>query len=247
MVQLVPLLSKVQHLWLTLLVCLLLSPLLGGCVDYDLSVRFDSQTHGSLTQTLHLNDRFLALNEAGADRIFQQLTTRAKALSGKTHRLDKDMLQIVLPFHNGAQLVEQFNTFYGGNDEADGGGLSLPGAPSMSAHLALQQNNYIFVLRNRLTYDFQIQPVDQIVESPLSDLSWLNLDFHLTTPWGLIAASPPAEVAATDHTARWHLAANQPQHIEADFWVPSPIGIGAGAIALVCLLGYYIKYRGTAV
>lgn len=244
MVQLVPL-PKVRRFWLTLLTCLLLSPLLGGCVDYDLGIRFDSQTHGSLTQTLHLNDRLLALNEAGADELFRQLTTKAEALSGKTRQLDKDTLQVILPFHNGAQLVERFNTFYGGDEGANGGLSSLPGAPSIRAHLALQQSNYIFALRNRLTYDLQIQPADQIAARDL--IGWLNLDFYLTTPWGLTAASPPVEVAATEQTARWHLAADQPQHIEAAFWVPSPIGMGAGAIALVCLLGYYIKYRGTAV
>lgn len=244
MVQLTPLLRKVRRLWLTLLAYLLLCLLLGGCVDYDLGIRFDSQTHGSLSQTLHLNDRLLTLNETGADDLFQQLTASAEALSGKARKLDEDTLQIVLPFHNGAQLVEQFNAFYGGDE----GGLSrLPGSPDISAHLGLQQNNYIFALRNHLTYDLQVKRADQPRDSTLSDLSWLSLDFHLTTPWGLTAAFPPVAATATKHTATWHLAANQPQHVEAIFWVPSPIGIGAGAIALVCLLGYYLKYRGTAV
>ena len=237
---------QIKRLCLTVLACLLLCPLLGGCVDSDLGIRFDSQTHGSLTQTLHLNDRFLALNRAGADELFRRLTAKAEALSGKTRQLDKDTLQITLPFHNGAQLVERFNTFYGG--EEDGVGLSsLPGAPSIRAHLALQQSNYIFALRNHLTYDLAIQQTGQIADPALSDLIGLNLDFHLTTPWGLVAASPPAAGETTGRTARWHLAISQPQHIEASFWIPSPIGIGAGAIALVCLLGYYIKYRGTAV
>ncbi|MGC1309029.1 MAG: DUF3153 domain-containing protein [Phormidesmis sp.] len=75
----------------------------------------------------------------------------------------------------------------------------------------------------------------------------MNLNFHLTTPWGLIDPKPlnnptePPNVQA--HTATWHLAANEPHHIEATFWVPSLIGIGAGAIALLCTLGYTLKYK----
>ncbi len=243
MVQLTPPVRAVRRRWLTLLACLLLCPLLGGCVDYDLGIRFDSQTQGSLSQTLHLNDPLLTLNETGADELFQQFTVSAKALSGKVSKLDENTLQIVLPFHNGAQLVERFNAFYGG----DKGGVHLPGLPGISARLGLRQNNYIFALRNHLTYDLQVERADQPGDSTLSDMSWLNLDFHLTTPWGLTAAAGPVAISVTDHTVTWHLAANQPQHIEATFWVPSPIGIGAGAIALICLLGYYIKYRGTAV
>ncbi len=252
--------------YLTVL-CLLLCTLLSGCVDYDLGIRFDSQTHGTLTQTVHLSDRLLTLSDTGTRQIFQQFTAKAEALSGQIRQLDEDTLQITLPFYSGAQLVERFNALYSG-DFYDGDSslsdlstslLTLPGAPTVSAHLDLQQRNYIFALRNHLTYDLQIAPTQtlpvssqrRVGEATLREpRSWLTLDFHLTTPWGLTSTDFSSTAPSTTpppstqgHSATWHLEAERPQHIEATFWVPSPIGIGGGAIALFCLLGYTLRYK----
>ncbi|MGB7250087.1 MAG: DUF3153 domain-containing protein [Phormidesmis sp.] len=246
---------------------LLLCPLLGGCVDYALDIRFDSQTHGQITQILHLSDRLLTLDDTVSETLFQAIAAKANALSGKATRLNADTLKVTLPFNNGAQLVERFNAFYnsanynsaemtdaisvGNGDDSLFG--RLPGAPNVSSHLDLQQRNYLFALRNRLTYRLQLdERAARAADTRLNDLSWLNLDFSLTTPWNLRAAAPTAQAAAlspvsqpfiSGHTATWHLAANQPQVIEAIFWVPSPIGLGAGAIALFCSLGYLVKYK----
>ena len=235
-------------------ICLLLCTLLSGCVDYDLGIRFDSQTHGTLTQTVHLSDRLLTLSDASTRQIFQQFTDQAQALSGQARQIDADTLAIALPFYSGAQLVERFNAFYsrsGHPTDLSTHLLDLPGAPSVSAHLDLQQRNYIFALRNHLTYDLQIDDAKILPVSsqwpagkatPQESRRWLTLAFHLTTPWGLTPTySPPDSIQG--RTATWHLAANQPQHIEAIFWIPSPIGIGGGAIALFCLLGYSLKHK----
>lgn len=209
------------------ILCLLLCPLLTGCVDYDLSIRFDSQTHGVITQTIHLSDRLLAFTEGDHIPAFDQLSTRAKALSGKTRRIDEDTLQLTIPFYNGADLVEKFNTFYSSERS------NLPGTPDIHAHLALMQRNYFFALKNTLVYDLQIDPAKTLgIDQGLNDISWLNLNFHLETPW-----EPVGE------PADWHLDTDQPQHIEKTFWIPSPIGIGAGVITILCGLGYVLKHR----
>lgn len=244
--------------------------MLSGCVDYDLGITFDSQTHGTITQALHVSDRLLALNE-GALPTFDTFSERAKQLSGKVQRLDDDTLQITLPFNNGAQLVERFNAFYDDLPEPDGilvrnpaesGLLSdLPGAPNVRSHLTLQQDNFILVLRNHLTYDLQIDPTEAIANGQgFNDIDWLTFNFSLQTPWGEIEA-PNVEKktnveknieasAARDQPddiektrATWYLAADRPHHIEAVFWVPSPIGIGGCAIALLCLFGYLVKHK----
>lgn len=234
-------------------ICLLLCTLLSGCVDYDLGIRFDSQTHGTLTQTVHLSDRLLTLSDTSPRQIFQQFTDQAQALFVQARQIDAETLAVTLPFYSGAQLVERFNAFYGSDDSPTFSTrlLDLPGAPTVSAHLDLQQRNYIFALRNHLTYNLQIDDADTLSVSSRwrvgkatsrESRRWLNLDFHLTTPWGLtLADSPPDSIKS--HTATWHLAADQPQHIEATFWVPSPIGIGGGVIALFCLLGYLLRHK----
>jgi hypothetical protein len=229
-----------------LLIAAIASLLLTSCVDSDLSIRFDSPTHGQLTQTIHLSDRLSAPTE----QLFKRLTDQAKALSGRARQIDDNTLQVFLPFSSSEQLVERFNAFYDGapSSNSDPLGLALySGTPPVSAHLALQQTNYLFALRNHLTYDLQIasQPAHSASDqasSKLNDLSWLNLDFHLSTPWGVTLSNPPPKTVQ-NQTVSWHLSADRPQHIEATFWLPSPIGIGAGAIALFCLLGYLVKYR----
>ncbi len=235
-------------------ICLLLCTLLSGCVDYDLGIRFDSQTHGTLTQTVHLSDRLLTLSDTSAQQIFQQFTAQAQALSGQAHQIDAETLAVTLPFYSGAQLVERFNAFYSRDDSPTNFStrlLDLPGTPTVSAHLDLQQRNYVFALRNHLTYDLQIDSAETLSANsrwrvgkatPRESRSWLNLDFHLTTPWGLTPTDPPPG-SVQSHTATWHLEPNQPQHIEATFWIPSPIGIGGGAIALLCLVGYVVRYK----
>jgi len=218
----------------TVACCLMLCPLLFGCVDYDLSIRFDSQTHGEITQTIHLSDRLLALNET---EVFDSFATRAKALSGKARRLDTDTLKITIPFSNGAQLVERFNAFYSHDDSSFALLSELTGAPDIDAHLALTQQNFFFALRNTLTYDLSLDRVNMLnIGRGLNDLSWLNLDFHLITPWGLV---DDADLTRAD----WHLSPDQPHRIQATFWVPSPIGIGAGIIAILCTLGYLLKHK----
>ncbi|NJM84994.1 MAG: DUF3153 domain-containing protein [Leptolyngbyaceae cyanobacterium RM2_2_21] len=39
------------------------------------------------------------------------------------------------------------------------------------------------------------------------------------------------------------LQLGQLNHMEAVFWVPSPIGLGAAAIAVLMVLGWLIRYR----
>lgn len=230
-----------KRLCRTLCVSLLLCPLLGGCVDYDLGIRFDSQTQGYLTQTLHVSDRILPLGNTDRDAFFQQIISQTQALSGSANRLDDTTLNVTLPFSNGEQLVERFNRQANLLS-------SLPGAPVVNTHLALQQNNYLFALRNHLTYSLNIDEFEAFAASDtFNDFSWLTLTFHLTTPWGVTSTGPSAPTSPAPtiegHTATWHLAANQPQQIEAVFWIPSPIGIGAGAIALFCILGERLKYQ----
>lgn len=269
--------------WLTLAACVLLAPLLSGCVDYSIGIQFNHQSQGTLTQTLQFSEPLLALNRESAEPIFQAFAQSAKALSGKVRRPSENSLQITLPFNNAAQLLHQFNAFYSGEQTGDRDALSqqasllssLPGAPIVSARLGLAQRNFVFALRNRLTYDLvigapsgqsdallqrqtdplQLDPLQpdplqpdstQTNRQPVFNNGWLKLSFQLTTPWRLSRASDSAltqDPPQGGHTTSWQLALDESQHIEAVFWVLNPVGIGAGAIALLCTLGYRIKYK----
>lgn len=212
--------------------------LLSGCVDYDIGIRFDSQNHGTLVQTLHVSDRLLTLSPTSSDQWLDRFAARARQLSGTTHRLDRDTLQVRLPFANGAELVDRFNTLFS-PDEA---GLfnELPGSGRIVSWLELSQANRLVAQHNHLTYDLDLSALSTAAD-PM--LGLIKLDFAITAPWGVRPIASVGTAAWQQGAAtHWPLSLDQPNHIEADFWVPSPIGIGALVIILITGLGYIAKY-----
>ncbi|NEP16071.1 MAG: DUF3153 domain-containing protein [Leptolyngbya sp. SIO4C1] len=213
----------------------LLALCLTGCVDYDVGIRFDSQTHGVITQTLHLDQRLLAFNQASAERWLTQFEADARALSARVKRPEPETIQVRLPFYSGEDLVKKFNMLFGAGETS----LlrDLPGAPQLASNLSLEQQNWLLALHNHLTYDLdlrQLQTQPAARQGVISNLQVLTLSFQLQTPWGLQQAA--------NSSGLWQLQPGQLNHIEADFWIPSPIGIGAAAIALLVGLGYFVKY-----
>ncbi|MEM9908595.1 MAG: DUF3153 domain-containing protein [Cyanobacteria bacterium P01_D01_bin.44] len=223
-------------LWLTLALCLT------GCIDYDVGIRFDSQTHGTITQTLHLSERLRTFDQTSAEQWIHRFETDAKAASARVRRIDPETVQVTLPFYNGADLVKKFNTLFG---EADASVLQdLPGAPQLTSTLSLEQQNRFLALRNHLIYDLDLRSLKGVSASDgglIGNLRVLNLSFQLMTPWGL---QLPTDRPTTDESVPgvWQLKPGALNHIDVVFWVPSPIGIGATAIALLIGLGYGLKY-----
>lgn len=215
--------------------------LLTGCVDYSVGIRFDSQTHGSLTQTLHLGERFFSLNRKAAEQWLHRFETRARDFSGRVRRPDAETLQVTLPFYNGADLVEKFNTLFG----ADETSLlrDLPGAPPIASQLSLTQQNWGLALKNHLIYELDLEPLSSFgSDGSIGNRHWLTLEFRLRTPWGLQPAAASLRPLLNGPEAIWPLQPGVLNRIDVTFWIPSPIGIGAVAIALLIGLGYGIKY-----
>lgn len=216
--------------------------LLTGCVDYAVGIRFDSQTHGRLTQTLHLSDRFFSLNRDAAEQWLQQFETKARALSGRVARLDAETLQVTLPFYNGANLVDTFNSLFG--DSETSLLRDLPGAPAIDSQLSLTQQNRVLALRNHLTYELDLRALTRFAsEGPIGTLRWLTLEFRLQTPWGVTLADTSLKPSRKGPETVWSLQPGSLNRIEVSFWIPSPIGIGAGVIGLLVGVGYGIKYK----
>ncbi|MEO0458240.1 MAG: DUF3153 domain-containing protein, partial [Cyanobacteria bacterium P01_A01_bin.114] len=213
---------------------------LTGCIDYDVGIQFDSQTHGTITQTLHLSERLLTFNEASSEQWIRQFEADAKAVSASVRRIDPETVKVTLPFYNGADLVKKFNTLFG---EAESSVLQdLPGAPQLTSSLSLEQQNRFLALRNHLVYDLDLRSLQGVSASDgglISNLRVLNLSFRLMTPWGIqLDAAESGQVKP----GVWQLQPGALNHIDVVFWVPSPIGIGAAAIALLIGLGYLLKY-----
>ncbi|MEM7064556.1 MAG: DUF3153 domain-containing protein [Cyanobacteria bacterium P01_B01_bin.77] len=213
---------------LRLLIVLVLALGLSGCVDYQLGIQFDSQTHGVLLQTLHLDERFVALNSEARQQWLQVFIEEAKTFSGKVTSLDDGTLQVQIDFNNGADLVQKFNQLFA----EDGLMTQVPGAPPLLAHLELSQKNWGIALLNHLHAEIDLSAIG--ADSAIGDGGALDR-------WRTLDLSFQIDALAAE-TDRWPLVPGQLNTIDTMFWIPSPIGIGAVVIALLCAGGYGARH-----
>jgi hypothetical protein len=234
------------------LALLLLVPLvLGGCVDYDVGIEFDSQTHGTIVQQIELGERLSAFSGATAQSWLQSIERRSRQLGGKSRRLNDREVRVEIPFNNGDELVRKFNEFF--NSESTSGTperLENAELPQLESHMAIVQRNFLLAIHNRLSYDLDLRSLglsSQEGKLLVGPGALLDLHFRLTTPWGAKVSAPEGAIAPemTDDGRQvvWTLQPGEANHLEATFWVPSPIGIGALAIAALVALGHFVKYR----
>ncbi len=219
--------AKLKTLLVRLISLIALSLCLSGCVDYQLGIQFDSQTHGVLRQTLHLDDQFVALNNDAQQQWLQVFIDEARAFSGQVATLDDGTLQVSIDFYNGADLVQKFNRLFA----EDGLMSQVPGAPPLLAHLNLTQQNWGVALVNHLhaSIDLSALKADSAIGAGGALDRWrtFNLGF---------------QIASTGKTQQWPLQPGRVNTIDTSFWVPSPIGIGAVAITIICAGGYGVRY-----
>jgi hypothetical protein len=75
--------------------------------------------------------------------------------------------------------------------------------------------------------------------------SIIDLEFSLNTPMGASSvekAEYSIEPVKNNKQLSWKLKPGQLNHIEAVFWLPSPVGIGTLLIVLFVGLGIYLRY-----
>ncbi|NEQ33879.1 MAG: DUF3153 domain-containing protein [Leptolyngbya sp. SIO4C5] len=232
--------GKMWRRW-WLAACLgLMALLLSGCFQSGIDIRFDSQTHGMISQQVRLEERFTRLSAAQVQQWFDQVAQQARSLGGSAQHNALETWQIKVPFNNGAELVDKFNRLMAA--ETSGLLAEVLGTAAVRSQLSLSQNNLIFALRNHLNWDLDLRAVEaaQPTGGVLSNIEPLDLRFSLTTPWGIKSlTAQPGEILQSGRS----LQLGQLNQIEAVFWVPSPIGIGAAAIALLVLIGWFVRHR----
>jgi len=225
-------------------VYILLLTMLTGCVEYDIGVQMNSQTHGEIRQQIQLKDQLNIFSRATLQTWLDSIDERVRQMSGKTELLSDQTLSVMIPFNNGAELAVKFNKFFNPyehlanskNDEAD---LSL-----LSSNMAVAQNNFILAIRNHLRLDLDLRSLAVVSAKEkvlLSPDKFLDLKFGLATPWGAKKIGDDTLVGRSGNQLFWTLEQGKLNHIEAIFWVPSPIGIGALIIILLVAGGTYLK------
>jgi len=224
----------------------LLALLLSGCVDYDLGVHFDNQHSGEITQTVKLGDRLAAINGISAQQWLDSLDQRARKLRGKTERISNSELQVTIPFTTDKDFVEKFNRFFAGQPAAS----ELIDTPNISAQVALQQANWLLILRSHLTLDVDLSNLGISSEDEgilVNPGKLLDLDFRIDAPWGAKSKLRGPDAIAGEALPKgmvWHLLPGQLNHIESYFWMPSPLGLSSlGLLGLLFGASYLKKQR----
>jgi Protein of unknown function (DUF3153) len=222
-----------------LLVLLIVAVGLSGCVDGQVGITFDSPHSGRVVQHIQLDTPL-------SQSWLQDLEQRAEANGGQVTRQSAQALDIVLPFTNAADLERRFNAFFNPARSAQTAD-PLP----LESHLSVTASNLILWQRFHLTYDLDlsalgVQGSDGKVLVSSGDL--VDLDFGLTTPAGGRSATtsnrsdqfvPLAQ--RQGHQLNWQLRPGQKNHLEAWFWMPSPLGWGALWIVLLIVVGTWLK------
>ncbi len=241
--------SKCVRFLLPIVLCL--ATLLTGCVDYDVGVDFTTPYSGEITQHIKVSDKLSNLAPSDTKRWLNSLEKRSRQLKGKVKKLDSQELLLTIPFGNGAELAEKFNQLFQSSivpnatipkDQAD--------LIKLNSQVSIHQSNLIFVERNSLDLMIDLRALsvlsqqDKIIIEPNAIA---DLEFQLTTPWIAHSVSHADDLEPINNTLKkglvWQLHPGEINHIEAVFWLPSPIGIGAAGIIVVMILGFLLKYR----
>lgn len=228
----------------------LLLTLLTGCVRYDVGINFDSQYQGAIVQYIKIGEQFTSFNQSEAKKWLTSIENRTKELDGRIDRTSPQEITVTIPFGNGRDLVEKFNNFFNPNTSNKYKAVSPDGLDlvQLNSQMSLNQTNLLLFERDRLNLNVDLRALGvlssqgKIIVSPGS---LIDLKFQLNTPLGGRSINNGDALSAEKLGNRlvWQLQPGQINHIEAAFWVPSPLGIGTVAIALLMVAGFYLKYK----
>lgn len=237
---------------------LLLPLLLSGCLRYDLTLRFDHQSHGQISQTIDLSDRGAALAQPTLEPWLDDLKVRSRPLGGQLSQTPQTVT-LTVPFGTAADLGDRFQQLFASAAELAIESaaaaeitpsdrptyLQLPGWEPVPFALDIDQTNWLLASRTHLTYTLDLRQLPPNGDRSTDPAPWADLSFRLQVPWGLAQlapiATPPIQQDATGAT--WQLEPGEITAIDATFWLPNAIALGTLGIAALVLAGYGLRYR----
>ena len=241
--------GRLRVIWMMVLAALLLS----GCVKYDAGINVENLHNGEIVQHIKLGEQLTSFSKSTVQEYLDSIERRARRLEGRTKRLSKDEMVVNIPFNTGAELESKFNEFF--NPSVKKGKLAQTvetvDLPQLESKFKLRQSNLLLFVRNKLIYDVDLRSLGVLSSNGsviVSPGSLFDLEFSLHTSAKVKSIEKSANaitplISDEGHKLVWTLKPGELNHIEAVFWLPSPIGIGALVIALLVVVGFYIKYN----
>ncbi len=238
--------------WGFLAIILLSYLAISGCVQYDVGVNFAGTNQGVFVQHIRFDEELSNFGGKQSRQWLSRIETRAKSLSGQVKRDSPQEITVQIPFTSGQELTEKLNAFFQPQQQVINNNQSgQESLPDLAVRFDLHQSNLLLLQRNHLQLDLDLRslglvsPEGEVIINPGS---LFQLGFSLEAPWGAknISHTDNAIVPTISqygHKLTWELQAAKLNHLEAVFWLPSPIGLGAVVIILLILAGFYVKYR----
>lgn len=234
-------------------VCILLlaSLLLSGCVDYDLGVNFNNANYGKFVQHIKLAEKLTSFSGDAVYEWLDSIERRARELDGTAKRISPEQVIVTIPFSNGRELQRKYNTFFNSRNDSKSSSKKAESEselPKIESNLVLKQSNFLLLVRNQLIYDLDLRSLGLISSkgNALTNTgSIIDLEFSLNTPWGASGIEETEDAIKplkSNKQLSWKLKSGQLNHLEAVFWLPSPVGIGTLLIVLFIGLGFYLRY-----
>jgi len=148
------------------------------------------------------------------------------------------------------KLEQKFTRFFRPRERIDTTAIAeAVNLPEIESRFSIEENNWLFFVRESFSYELDLRSLGVFSENGkviIDPGSVLSMDFSVQTPWGAWAGDNNSTSLTTRNGQKqliWHLEPTEVNHIEASFWLPSPIGIGTMAIVLVACSGFYLKHK----
>lgn len=234
--------SLIDRQWVILFCTLSIG--LSGCVKYDTGVNFSSLNYGEIVEHIQLGEQLSSFNQQAVQTWIASIEQRTKQAEGRIERISDRDFRVIIPFNNAQALVAKIEQYFNPNP------TSGENKAKFNAHMRINQNNFLLAVRNQLTYDIDLRllslkPSD--AQTAVSAQNFVDLAFNLQSSWGVQSSDAPGNIVgvsgANQNQVHWQLQPGQLNHLEAVFWLPNPLGIGAVLISLVSGIGFYLKYR----
>jgi hypothetical protein len=208
-----------------LILGLLLTLSLNGCVKYQTTIDFHSFNSGDLIQHITLDKQFYQINQQAIDTWLTSIEQRAHQINGTVSKTSPQELTVTVPFHRTPELVSKFNQFFAGDQQG------------LASQLSIAESNFLLASRYQLTYDLDLS---SLTVNSLERGKTLDLQFALQTPsipFDQLRAAPnsPAQ------NQQWSLQIGKANHLTSTFWIPNPLGIGGLLIGILVAIGYLLK------
>jgi hypothetical protein len=111
--------------------------------------------------------------------------------------------------------------------------------------LTLQQSNWLLAVRHRLSLAVDLRSLGMVSGDGsvvVNPGALLDLNFALEMPGVKSVGGAVPQLDTLGHSI-WKLVPGELNHIEAVFWLPSPLGMGTLLVAIAVGLGGYFKLR----